>query len=134
MSSTPDSQRSEHSALRNAVRLTLFGILFWLLLAGPAWLIANEAGLIGVSAAAGLCLLPGYLAVTVRSWAGESQSTFMLATGGIRLAFVLTGVLVVKFKWPDVGMSEFYVWLIAFYLLTLAFETQLAVREQARPE
>jgi hypothetical protein len=31
-------------------------------------------------------------------------------------------------------MSEFHVWLIAFYLLTLAFETQLVVREQDRPE
>ena len=134
MSSPPDSHRSEHSALRNAVRLTLFGILSWLLLAGPAWWIADRAGLIGVSAAAVLCLLPGYLAVTVRSWAGSSQSTFMLAAGGIRLGFVLTGGLGVKFKLPDVGMSEFHVWLIAFYLLTLAFETQLVVREQAKPE
>jgi hypothetical protein len=134
VSSSPDSQRSEHSALRNAVRLTLFGILFWLLLAGPAWWIANQAGLIGLTTAAGLCLMPGYLAVTVRSWAGESQSTFMLAAGGIRLAFVLTGVLVVKFQWPDVGISEFHVWLIAFYLFTLAFETRLVVHEQDSSE
>jgi len=40
----------------------------------------------------------------------------------LRIAVLLPAVLVVKAWWPDVGIAQFYGWLMGFYLISLAFE------------
>jgi hypothetical protein len=46
----------------------------------------------------------------------------MLLRMGLRIAVLLPAVLVVKAWWPDVGIAQFYGWLMGFYLISLAFE------------
>ncbi|MFP6764062.1 MAG: hypothetical protein VB858_10595, partial [Planctomycetaceae bacterium] len=60
-----------------------------------------------------------------------SRTSVAVASGAVRLAFVLSGVLVAKFFVTGFGMREFFVWLIAFYLFALAVETWLAFRRNS---
>lgn len=119
----PVGGRQRHSNAPAVFRLVLACFGFAVLLAGPAWLVAGSKGLIGLSAAAVLCTLPGCLVTGFRHLAGGSQATLMLAAGGIRMAFVLLGALVARFGTDGYGLREFFVWLILFYLFTLALET-----------
>jgi len=114
-----DGNRSVSAMLR----LMLACVGFTLLLAGPAWLVAGSKGLVGLSAAALLCLVPGCLVTGFRHLAGDSQAVLLLASGGLRMAFVLMGALVARFGVDGYGLREFFVWLILFYLFTLAIET-----------
>lgn len=103
------------------------GLVFAALLAGPAWWVAESRGLIGLAVSAALCLVPGCVALVLTVWGGPGVSLMFLSSG-LRLGFVLTGSLVAKFLVTGYGMREFFVWLIVFYLFTLAVETWLAMR------
>lgn len=103
------------------------GLIFGAVLAGPAWWLAGEAGLMGLAGSAVLCLIPGCLAVLLRRVIADSGTLF-LAANGLRLAFVLPGALVGRLFVDGDGLKEFFVWLILFYLFTLAVETALAFR------
>lgn len=129
-SSEDNSQQGHDSGHSDVVRLTLACFAFALLLAGPAWLVAEWKGLTGLAAAAVLCAVPGCLVVAFKRLAAGSQSTLILAAGGLRMFFVLMGSLFVRFVVEGYGLKEFFVWLILFYLFTLALETKslLSVR------
>ena len=62
--------------------------------------------------------------VAFKELAGGSQATLVLAAGGLRMFFVLLGALAAKFVVTGYGLKEFFVWLILFYLFTLALETK----------
>ena len=126
MSSTPEDISSDgrESGLSDVIKLILASFVFALLLAGPAWLTAESKGLIGLVAAAVLCTVPGCLVVAFKGLASGSQATLVLAAGGLRMFFVLLGSLVAKFVVEGYGLKEFFVWLILFYLFTLALETK----------
>lgn len=123
-SSEETSQSSAGSGLSDVLKLVWASLGFALLLVGPAWLVAEWKGLIGLVAAAVLCTVPGCLVVAFRGLVAGSQSTFVLAAGGLRMFFVLVGSLFVKFVVEGYGLKEFFVWLILFYLFTLALETK----------
>jgi len=103
------------------------GLIFGAVLTGPAWWLAGSAGLIGLAGSAVLCLVPGCLAVLLRVVIDDSGSQFLVANG-LRMAFVLPGAFVGQRFAAGEGLMEFYVWLILFYLFTLAVETLLAYR------
>lgn len=110
--------------LVDVLRLVVASLIFTLVLAGPAWLVAESKGLIGLAAAALLCTVPGCLVVAFKELAGGSQATLVLAAGGLRMFFVLLGALAAKFVVTGYGLKEFFIWLILFYLFTLALETK----------
>lgn len=126
MSSTPEDTNDEgrESGLSDVLKLILASLVFALLLAWPAWLTAESKGLIGLAAAAVLCTVPGCLVVAFKGLVSGSQATLVLAAGGLRMFFVLLGSLVAKFVVEGYGLKEFFVWLILFYLFTLALETK----------
>lgn len=126
MSSTPEDTNDEgrESGLSDVLKLILASLVFALLLAWPAWLTAESEGLIGLAAAAVLCTVPGCLVVAFKGLVSGSQATLVLAAGGLRMFFVLLGSLVAKFVVEGYGLKEFFVWLILFYLFTLALETK----------
>lgn len=126
MSSTTEDKGSQkrESVFADVLRLLVASVIFTLLLAGPAWLVAGSRGLIGLAAAAVLCTIPGCLVVAFKGLVGNSQATLVLAAGGLRMFFVLLGALVAKFVVVGYGLKEFFVWLILFYLFTLAMETK----------
>ena len=138
MSSTPEDtgDQKRESVSVDVLRMVVASLVFAILLAGPAWLVAETKGLIGLSVSAVLCTIPGCLVVAFKRLAGESQATLVLAAGGLRMFFVLLGALGAKFVVSGYGLKEFYVWLILFYLFTLALETKslLVASDQPKTE
>lgn len=102
---------------------------FWVVLVGPAWLVADLPGVIGLTVSGILCLVPGLIAVAIQELLGGTRDTFALVAGGLRLGFVLLGALAAKSWWPEYGIKEFFAWLILYYLFVLAIETWLSVRK-----
>lgn len=94
---------------------------------------AGTKGLEGLTYAALLCLIPGWIVFFAASRCADSTRMAMVALGGtgLRLLFVLVGALVLKDSRPDLGFREFQIWLVAFYLAMLFVETLLAVRMSA---
>jgi len=114
---------------RNCGWLTLATLALWVLAVGPANMLAGVRGIQGMTIAAVLCLVPGWLVFWFVSRYGVSQTraVALLAGTGLRLLFVLAGVLVMQ-TWQRWGMTDFLVWLGLFYFTTLAIETFLVVR------
>jgi lysylphosphatidylglycerol synthetase-like protein (DUF2156 family) len=124
-SSTEDKgDQKRKSVFADVLRIVVASLLFTLVLTGPAWLVAESKGLIGLVVAAVLCTVPGCLVVAFKGLVGDSQATLVLAAGGLRMFFVLLGALGAKFVVTGYGLKEFFVWLILFYLFTLILETK----------
>jgi hypothetical protein len=124
-SSTEDKgNRDRDSGFADVFRLVIASVVFAVLLAGPAWLVAETKGLIGVGVSALLCVIPGCLVVAFKGLAGGSQASLILTASGLRMFFVLLGALGAKFVVSGYGLKEFFVWLILFYMFTLALETK----------
>lgn len=124
-STTEDTDNGKRGSVSGEVfRLVVASVVFALVLAGPAWLLAGSKGLIGLAVAALLCTIPGCLVVAFKGLFGGSQAALILAPGGLRMFFVFLGALAAKFVVSGYGLKEFYVWLILFYLFMLALETK----------
>jgi hypothetical protein len=136
MSSTPEDtvDQTRGSVAVDVFRMVVASLVFALLLVGPAWLVAETKGLIGLGVSAVLCTIPGCLVVAFKRLAGESQAALILAAGGLRMFFVLLGALGAKFVVSGYGLKEFFVWLILFYLFTLALETKSLLGVTSEPE
>lgn len=120
--------------LRRCGCLTASTVGLWVLLAWPAYRWSGFAGVEELSFAAGLCLIPGWLAfwLVSRYVAAKSQSLAMLAGSVLRMFFVLAGVLLLRMQRDEIPKS-FLVWLVVFYLMTLAVETRLVLKNTASP-
>lgn len=101
----------------------------WLLLVGPAYWLAGVAGVEGLSIAAVLCLLPGWLVFALGTLYGVANNQAMIVLSGtvLRMLSVLFGALAVREFRPDLQFREFFVWLLVFYMATLLLETLLTV-------
>ena len=123
---------SEFSRSSVAFQLSVFligGAGLWALLAGPAWMLAGTLGVIGLTIAAVLCLAPALVTVAFDVLLAPSQNVLFLVSTGLRFGLVLASALVAKVSRPEFGLREFFVWLIVFYLFTLAVETWLLLRK-----
>lgn len=99
----------------------------WLIAAGPAYLIAGSLGLEGLTYAVLLCAAPGFAALfaSERGRQGVQALAGLVVGMGLRLVTVLGATLVLHRFRPDLGLLEFYVWLVVAYLVMLAVETRL---------
>jgi hypothetical protein len=103
------------------------------LLAAPAWWLSGPKGLEGLTFAAALCLIPGWLVFAFHSQYGTAAPLGVMLVGTLgRMAVVLFGALAVKAVRPDLGLKSFALWLGAFYLLSLAIETKLLLKPPVR--
>ena len=126
------SSNSKRTALRRSGLLTASATVLWLVLAGPAYGLAGTTGLEGLSYAALLCLVPGCLVFFAADWLGSNnQSVTFLAGTGLRMLTVLIGALVVHEMRADLGLRQFFSWLVVFYSFTLVVETLLIVKSPA---
>jgi len=119
------------SGLRPSALLTAATAGLWLLSAWPAWSLAGRTGLEGLTLAAGLCLVPGWLAffLSARYRVAKSQVQVVLLATTMRMLFVAVGTLAARQLRPDLRLREFLVWVIVFYLATLAIETALLLKQ-----
>jgi len=112
----------------------------WLLLSSlsiNAWWI-DDGHLLYSAVAAVLALIP---ALVTMAWCDlalgqspEQQLAAVLGSTGIRMAFVVAIGLFLYFAIPAFTSTWFWLWIIGFYLWTLAVETVLLTRRQAELE
>jgi hypothetical protein len=106
----------------------------WALIAYPARLLWGDDALVYSAVAAALCLVPTALTMLWAGWATrqspEQQLMMVLGGTGVRMGVVL-GVGLMLYSWvPLFGQQSFWVWVLLFYLLTLALEMVLVVKGQ----
>lgn len=110
-------------------------LLVWGLLVIPARHLWGEAALVHSLAALGLCVLPAGGALMLDRWTlkgdpGRQLLGILIGTV-IRLIAVSSGALILYLRVaPFQNQEAFLVWLLVFYLFTLALETTLVVRRR----
>ncbi|MCA9041519.1 MAG: hypothetical protein KDA65_14295 [Planctomycetaceae bacterium] len=114
----------------SVANLVLWTLGFSLFLAVPAYLMVGPQALSGLSLAAFLCLVPGWLVFLLYSRYGDpSQVTVGFLIGsGIRLAIVLGGFVAVDKSNLFSSRLEFVPWLGILFLFTLIIETRLLLK------
>ncbi len=130
MMSRSTAQTPIQIALSRCAWLGLATVGLWLLLLGPAWFVAGRDGLIGVSIAAALCVVPGWIVFWIAAAYGPAGGQVPLVILGgmaLRMIFVFLGMVIVRSADQRLGFREFLVWLAAFYVALLAVETFLVV-------
>ncbi|MGD9854042.1 MAG: hypothetical protein AB7U20_03740 [Planctomycetaceae bacterium] len=115
-------------------RLTLALAALWGVLAGPAYLVAGASAVVGLTAAVLVCLLPGLVVLALQAGPLGSQQPFagLILGMGLRMAVVLTSVLLVRQSLPDLPMTVYVAWLVPAYLAALTVETRIALAQVQR--
>lgn len=113
--------------------LTAVTAAVWLVLAGPAYLVGQTRALEGLSYSAILCLIPGWVAVWISALfsGNHSQAAMSFLVGStLRLMFVLAGTMAIRSLRPQLGLQNFVVWLLLFYLAMLLTETLMMLKQK----
>jgi hypothetical protein len=111
-------------------------VVFWAAVAYPVSLWAGETAWLLSAVAMGLCLLP---AAATLVWMNRTASVdptqqvyAWLGGTGIRLFFVGAAGVVLTRGIPDIFDTDFLIWLLVFYLFTLALEVGLVLPRQGK--
>jgi hypothetical protein len=117
--------------------LILVSLLTWAALAIPARYLWGEAALLLSAVALALCLLPTTATLAwglaARHPTPEQQLLLVLGGTGIRMAVVLGVGLMLYLTVDFFRQTAFWLWLLVFYLLTLALEIALLLEKATRP-
>ena len=106
------------------------GVLFaWLVASYPAWKVDGAAGLLMSGSAALLCLAPAVVTLLwgLRAMTGTPAERLQHAVFStlLRMGVVLGGAVVLYVSVPAFQKNAFWLWVIGFYMGTLALETVL---------
>jgi hypothetical protein len=117
---------------------------FWGLLTYPARLLwPNDPTFEWSTAAAVICLVPTALTLAWTRWAytGKAEQQLLAVMGGtaVRMVIVLAAGMVLFLNAETFKYQRFWIFVIVYYLFTLALEMVLIVRataaaEQAQPK
>ena len=124
--------------MRRVLLLIAGSLALWLLVALPARMLGGaDAAIIFSGTALLICLVPavGTLLWVMwgLQWHPEQQPTMILGSTGLRLFFVLAVALLISQVVPYYQeQTGFWIWLLVFYLITLALEMGLLL--SARPK
>jgi hypothetical protein len=104
----------------------------WALLALPSRYLWGDAAAVSGGVAAILCLVPTTLTLAWAGWAlgrpSDEQLIMVLGGTGVRMFFVLLSALALYSYVPYLQEQRgFWLWVLIFYLFTLALETVLIV-------
>lgn len=115
--------------LASAFWLTFMLAVGWVICFFPARWLRGETGIWWMTIAAICCLIPGWIVVLLSMVAiVRDELSAMLIQTMVRL-FIVAGVaLAVRKLRPELGMADFFGWLIGFYLLALCAEVKLLKR------
>ncbi len=109
-------------------------LLLWLVVALPAAALLGTTALIDTSVACGLCLLPMTATMLWCHWAfgGSPEQQLAAVMGGtsVRMLVVAGGSIGLFFAVAALHRPAFLIWVVVFYLATLALEVILVVRRQ----
>jgi hypothetical protein len=109
---------------------------FWGLVTYPARLLWPDAPTFAWSTAAALmCLVPTALTLLWTRWAyrGQPDQQLLAVMGGtaVRMAFVVAAGLILFFSVEAFQAQRFWIFVVVYYLFTLALEMVLIVRGTA---
>jgi hypothetical protein len=116
--------------MRRCGVLTACTAALWVMLAAPAYWLAGNLGLEGLTYSALLCCLPGcllFFAIPFFRFAQNKAYAFLVGSG-LRMFVVLIATMVFREFRADLGLKEFLGWLVVFYSVTLLVETLLIVK------
>jgi hypothetical protein len=115
------------------VRLVLASAAWWGLWSGPAFWHGGREGVLTLTFAVVLCVVPGLMVLgAVSRFRGPDRRAWAILFGtGLRLAFVLAGVLVAT-KFGGWRLRDAWFWIVLVYLFVLLVETLLILK--AYPE
>lgn len=126
------NQTSRGAGLKAALWLTFFLALGWGLCFWPARILRGAPGVWWMSLAAIAVLVPGWIVVFLSGTAIlRNDLAAALIQTMIRLFTVAATALVVRILRPELGIVDFFGWLIGFYLLALAAEVALLKRDSS---
>ena len=97
----------------------------WVVCFWPARMLSPEHGVKWMSIAAICCLVPGWIVVLLERLAIFRGDRLIFGQMLVRFLAILVAALTVKWLRPDLGLVEFYGWLIVFYLLAMSYEVVL---------
>lgn len=118
-----------YSLARRQAVFTVGMLISGVLAALVAYSLSGWLGLEGVLYAVLLCLVPGWLTLYICHLLnqGDQKAYVVLVGTGLRMIFVLLGLVSVTALRPELGFREFTVWLLGSYLVSLALETCLVL-------
>lgn len=111
----------------------------WVLLAVPYALFFEGTPLVVTAAAALVCLVPAvltlFIADRLRERPPEEKIVIVLVSTFLRMGLAIGGGVLLYVLAPAIRdkAGDFVAWGIVFYLVTLAAETGLLVRDSSRP-
>lgn len=117
------TEQQQNNVLKPAINLTFAIAIGWAICFWPARAMNGTDGVWWMSIAAICCLIPGWVVVflgTLDIFPNDLGA--MLVQTSVRLAIVGGVAVVVKKQRPELGVADFFGWLIGFYLLALAVE------------
>ena len=108
------------------LRFTMLIAAGWAICFWPAKMFQPEHGVYWMSVATIGTLVPGWMIVLSERLAiFRNDLILILGQMAIRVVAMLTMVVVVRIKWPDIGLKDYYAWLIVFYGIALFYEAVL---------
>jgi hypothetical protein len=121
--------------VKGRVAILLGGSLaFWLVLVIPARIFWGTRVVWPSLAAVALCLVPTSVTLLWGQWAARRSPQMQLAAvvfgTMLRMLFVLAGGLAVWYRGPFYPDPAFWMWIVIFYLFTLALEVTLLLARQ----
>jgi hypothetical protein len=111
-------------------------VAFWALLTYAARLLwPNDPVWVWSTTSAGVCLVPTVLTLLWTRWAhqGQPEQQLLAVLGGtaVRMVFVLTAGLILFYAVETFQYQRFWIFVIVYYLFTLALEMVVIVRSTA---
>lgn len=117
-------------------RLIAATLTTWIVLVWPACLLWGAEVAVPSLSACLLCLFPSMLTL---AWAvscvgGKAEQQVAAVLGGmlVRMVVVLAGALILFFNVPILHAVNFWIWVLVFYLLSLALEMALVLASLSR--
>ncbi len=120
--------------MKRNLALLVGGVLaLWAVSAWPARSLWGDDALLFSATAALLCLVPGVLTLVwcQKSIGGTPEQRLMAAMGGtmVRMLVAIGAGFLLFFAVPALHEPAFLIWIVAFYLITMALEVSLVVRQ-----
>lgn len=108
----------------SAVNLLIVSVGLWVLSWWPANWLGAGSGVRWMTVALLIVAIPGFINLLVSALPIlQDPLKSMLVQMSLRVTVLLLTVLWMKTQQPKVGISDFYGWLMGFYLVILTFES-----------
>lgn len=110
--------------ISSLIRLTLVFGVAWSVCFWPARTLRPEEGVWWMTVACLISLIPGWGIVLIEflPWFRGSLNKLIVGQMSVRFLSVLVACAVIKIMRPQLGLVDFYLWLLIYYLVAMVVE------------